>query len=84
MTASAARDWHALAAACQPDGRMVIDGQRHQLVVAPNQFEPSTGLCVAGPCRGARLEAIAVEERDGLVQLVDDSPGRQAGSGPSP
>jgi gamma-glutamyl-gamma-aminobutyraldehyde dehydrogenase len=28
MTASAARDWHALAAACQPDGRMVIDGVR--------------------------------------------------------
>jgi nitrite reductase/ring-hydroxylating ferredoxin subunit len=47
-------------------------------------FEPSTGLCVAGPCRGARLEAIAVEERDGLVQLVDDSPGLHAGSGPSP
>ncbi len=47
-------------------------------------FDPSTGLCVAGPCRGARLEAIAVDERDGLVQLVDDSPGRQAGSGPSP
>jgi nitrite reductase/ring-hydroxylating ferredoxin subunit len=47
-------------------------------------FDPSTGLCVEGPCRGARLEAIAVEERDGVVQLVDDSPGRRTGSGPSP
>jgi len=47
-------------------------------------FEPSTGLCVSGPCRGARLEAIAVEERDGLVQLADDSPECHAGSGPSP
>lgn len=34
-------------------------------------FEPSTGLCVAGPCRGARLEAIAVEERDGGI-LIDE------------
>jgi nitrite reductase/ring-hydroxylating ferredoxin subunit len=30
-------------------------------------FEPSTGLCVAGPCRGAALQAIEVGERDGFV-----------------
>ena len=47
-------------------------------------FEPATGLCVAGPCRGARLEAIALEERDGLVQLLDAPPGGPAGPGPSP
>lgn len=47
-------------------------------------FEPSTGLCVAGPCRGARLEAIAIEERDGLVQLIDDPPAGPNGPGPSP
>lgn len=35
-------------------------------------FEPSTGLCVAGPCRGARLEAIAVEEREGRILIHDD------------
>ena len=45
-------------------------------------FEPFSGLCVAGPCRGARLEAIAIEERDGLVQLVDDSPARPSETGP--
>jgi len=47
-------------------------------------FEPSTGLCVAGPCRGARLEAIAIEERDGLVQLIDDPPAGPNDPGPSP
>ena len=47
-------------------------------------FEPSTGLCVAGPCRGARLEAIAIEERDGLVQLIDDPPGGPNDPGSSP
>ncbi|WP_250465271.1 MULTISPECIES: Rieske 2Fe-2S domain-containing protein [unclassified Caballeronia] len=27
-------------------------------------YEPDTGKCVGGPCRGARLRALAVEERD--------------------
>ncbi len=27
-------------------------------------YAPDTGLCVGGPCRGARLRALDVEERD--------------------
>lgn len=27
-------------------------------------YEPDTGRCVGGPCRGARLRAVTVEERD--------------------
>lgn len=34
-------------------------------------YEPESGYCVAGPCRGARLQAIAVVERDGGVFLAD-------------
>ncbi len=34
-------------------------------------FEPETGLCIAGPCRGDRLRAVAVEVRDGQVLLRD-------------
>src|SRR5690606_24737106 len=30
-------------------------------------YEPATGACVGGPCRGARLVAIALSERDGVV-----------------
>jgi nitrite reductase/ring-hydroxylating ferredoxin subunit len=30
-------------------------------------YEPDTGLCVAGPCRGKKLAMIAVDERDGNV-----------------
>ncbi|MBL0140972.1 MAG: Rieske 2Fe-2S domain-containing protein [Betaproteobacteria bacterium] len=37
-------------------------------------FEPSTGLCVAGPCQGARLQAIAVEEHQGRILIYDDVP----------
>jgi nitrite reductase/ring-hydroxylating ferredoxin subunit len=30
-------------------------------------FEPGTGYCVAGPCRGASLEPLQVREREGQV-----------------
>lgn len=35
-------------------------------------FEPSGGLCVAGPCKGARLQAIEIEERAGSLLLIED------------
>jgi nitrite reductase/ring-hydroxylating ferredoxin subunit len=37
-------------------------------------FEPNTGLCVAGPCRGASLERLAIREQGGEVFLLDDEP----------
>jgi len=33
-------------------------------------FEPGSGLCVAGPCRGARLTPVALIERDGELFLA--------------
>jgi nitrite reductase/ring-hydroxylating ferredoxin subunit len=33
-------------------------------------FEPVSGLCVAGPCSGQSLRAVAVEVRDGEVFLL--------------
>jgi nitrite reductase/ring-hydroxylating ferredoxin subunit len=30
-------------------------------------YAPDTGMCVAGPCKGARLLAVTVQERDGQV-----------------
>jgi nitrite reductase/ring-hydroxylating ferredoxin subunit len=30
-------------------------------------YEPADGRCIAGPCTGARLLALTVEERDGAV-----------------
>ncbi len=32
-------------------------------------FEPDTGLCIAGPCRGASLEALPIGEKGGQVVL---------------
>jgi nitrite reductase/ring-hydroxylating ferredoxin subunit len=37
-------------------------------------FEPSTGFCVAGPCRGASLSRLPVREENGQVYLDDRGP----------
>ena len=37
-------------------------------------FDPNTGLCVAGPCRGASLEPLAIREQGGQVFLADGEP----------
>lgn len=36
-------------------------------------FIPENGLCVAGPCNGARLRAVPIEIRDGAVVLGSPS-----------
>ena len=33
-------------------------------------FEPSSGFCFAGPCRGASLEKVDVEEQGGRIVLL--------------
>lgn len=40
-------------------------------------FEPGSGRCVAGPCRGASLEPLAIRERDGHVYLLEGRPGAE-------
>ena len=35
-------------------------------------YEPDTGFCVSGPCKGRRLTALAVVEQDGNVYLTDE------------
>mgnify|MGYP000131309044 CR=1 FL=1 len=33
-------------------------------------YEPDSGFCLAGPCKGRHLVPVAVEERDGGVFMV--------------
>jgi len=35
-------------------------------------YEPNSGLCVSGPCGGARLAAVEVCERDGGIFCAPD------------
>ena len=37
-------------------------------------FEPATGFCVAGPCRGASLEPLQVREQRGRIFLLNHKP----------
>ena len=37
-------------------------------------FEPEQGLCIAGPCRGARLRALPLRLTAGYVLLADEVP----------
>jgi nitrite reductase/ring-hydroxylating ferredoxin subunit len=46
-----------------------FDAERLYLICATHGalYEPDSGLCIDGPCRGARLTSVAVRERDGAV-----------------
>lgn len=35
-------------------------------------YSPTQGTCLGGPCRGAGLRPLKVEERDGQVWLIED------------
>ena len=35
------------------------------------RYRPETGECFAGPCKGTRLTALAIEERDGALWLKE-------------
>jgi nitrite reductase/ring-hydroxylating ferredoxin subunit len=37
-------------------------------------FEPEEGLCIAGPCSGARLRALPIRVTSGYVLLADEVP----------
>ena len=51
-----------------------FDLSGHYLICAAHgaRYEPHSGRCVAGPCRGARLVPLALVERDGKVYLKED------------
>jgi len=49
-----------------------FDTERRYLVCSTHgaMYDPASGICTAGPCRGARLTAIPVFEADGSVWLA--------------
>jgi nitrite reductase/ring-hydroxylating ferredoxin subunit len=50
-----------------------FDADRRYLVCATHGalYEPDSGFCVAGPCRGARLIPVAVRESEDAVWLAE-------------
>lgn len=53
-------------------GRFLIDQGRLVCAAHGATFDRMSGECVAGPCRGASLVAVAVEVRDGQVVVSAD------------
>ncbi|EFP65648.1 Rieske [2Fe-2S] domain [Ralstonia pickettii] len=47
-------------------------------------YEPDTGRCVGGPCRGSHLSKLEVAERDGAVWWQPDTLFRAPVSAPEP
>jgi len=51
-----------------------FDERKLYLVCASHgaAYDPSTGICVSGPCKGARLASVEVSERNGTVFANED------------
>lgn len=50
-----------------PDGTLIVCGT-HGAV-----FRPADGICIKGPCLGARLEPVVSEIVDGLLLVLPDA-----------
>ena len=52
-----------------------FDLTRHHLICATHgaQYQPETGYCVLGPCKGFSLQKLDVVERDGNIYLIENS-----------
>jgi nitrite reductase/ring-hydroxylating ferredoxin subunit len=51
------------------DGRLWLPTGEIECQAHGARFDPATGACTGGPCNGARLTQLKVEERDGVVWL---------------
>jgi nitrite reductase/ring-hydroxylating ferredoxin subunit len=51
-----------------------FDAERLYLVCATHGacYDPLSGVCVEGPCAGARLGVVAIRERDGAVYCLEE------------
>lgn len=56
-----------------PDRFLTADGQFIICSTHGAEFEIGDGLCVRGPCRGDRLEAVLIEINDGVVWVPADA-----------
>ena len=50
-----------------------LDAEQRYIQCATHDalFRVCDGICIEGPCRGDRLDPVAVECRDGYVYLVE-------------
>lgn len=61
-----------------PDQFLNLDGTLIQCALHGALFQIHDGRCLAGPCVGRSLQALAVEVRNGEVVLVEPPDGERA------
>jgi len=54
---------------------LFFDLSRHYLICSTHgaHYEPDSGYCVMGPCKGKSLHRLNVYEHDGNVYLIEES-----------
>ena len=53
------------------EGEFFDADQRHLICATHGaHYLPENGRCIMGPCRGGRLEPLAIAERDGNIYLI--------------
>ncbi len=53
------------------EGAFFDDGGRHLVCASHGAlYDPASGRCVGGPCRGASLARVRVVEHDGAIAVV--------------
>jgi len=56
------------------EGQFFDESQKHLICASHGAlYDPVTGDCIQGPCRGGKLVSLAVRERDGGVWLAESS-----------
>lgn len=56
-----------------PDRFLSHDGRFIVCATHGAEFQIADGVCLRGPCRGDRLEAVPVEVRDGTIYVPHDA-----------
>ncbi len=56
-----------------PDRFLSADGRRIVCATHGAEFPIADGVCIRGPCRGDRLEPVAVEIEDGTIYVPKDA-----------
>ncbi len=55
------------------DGRLWLPSGLIECQAHGARFDPASGACLGGPCDGAALTPLAIEERDGAAWLDRDT-----------
>jgi nitrite reductase/ring-hydroxylating ferredoxin subunit len=60
-----------------PDDFMTRDGKHIRCLSHGARFEPGSGICIAGPCPGEKLQRLECREENGMIYVTAPESRRQ-------